>query len=56
MLEGAKAINKNADAMKDRIADDPFGAADPLPPTATDPELEARILRELAERDAALEG
>jgi hypothetical protein len=30
--------------------------ADPLPPAATDPELEARILRELAERDAALEG
>lgn len=30
--------------------------ADPNPATATDPELEAQIMRELAERNAALEG
>jgi hypothetical protein len=56
VLGQMRVIASGADAMKDRIADDPFGTADPLPPTATDPELEARILRELAERDAALEG
>lgn len=42
-------------ADPDPIIDDII-EADPTPATATDPELEAQILRELADRNAAMEG
>ncbi len=54
-----KIIASGADELLARMAanplplDEPF---DPNPSTATDPELEAQIMREIAERDAALEG
>ncbi len=55
VLADCKAIASGADNLGPRMADDPF-ALDPDPTTATDPELEAQIMRELSERDAALEG
>lgn len=54
VLSDCKTIAEGADNLASRMADDPF-AADPNPAIATDPEIEAQIARELAERDAAYE-
>ena len=54
VLAECKIIASGADNLAPRLADDPF-SADPNPATATDPEIEAQIARELAERNAAYE-
>jgi hypothetical protein len=54
VLSECKIIASGADNLAPRLADDPF-TADPNPATATDPEIEAQIARELAERTAAYE-
>jgi len=57
LLDECRTIASGADsmaAMKDPLADANLPA--PNPSTATDPDLEAQIMRELAERNAALEG
>ena len=56
MLAECKAIASGADNLAPRLASDPFAAPGPLPPTATDDEIQAQIARELAERDRAPEG
>lgn len=56
LLDECRTIASGADnmaAMKDPLAD--ANLPDPNPSIATDPELEAQIMRELAERNAALE-
>lgn len=55
VLAECKAIASGADNLGPRLAEDPF-SPDPTPHTATDPEIEAQIARELAERNAAYEG
>lgn len=52
VLSECKIIASGADNLAPRMADDPF---DPNPAIATDPDLEAQIARELAERNAAYE-
>lgn len=54
VLAKCKIIASGADNLASRMAEDPFGA-DPNPAIATDPELEAQIAPELAERNAAYE-
>lgn len=55
VLSECKAIASGADNLGPRMANDPF-APEPDPRTPTDPEIEAQIARELAERNAAYEG
>lgn len=52
VLADCKVIASGADELAPRMADDPFN---PDPATAAEPELEAQIMRELRDRDAALE-
>ena len=54
VLSECKAIASGADNLAPRLADDPFGG-EPDARTATDPEIEAQLQREIAERDAQYE-
>lgn len=58
VLSECKVIASGADYLNPKLESDEVGKAlaDPNPANATDPELEAQIMRELAERNAALEG
>ena len=56
VMADCKAIASGADAMRDRLANDPFAPSDPDPSAATDAEIAAQIARELDERNRSLEG
>lgn len=60
VLSECKVIASGADYLSPKIESDEVGKAladaEPNPSTATDPEIEAQIMREIAERDRALEG
>ncbi len=59
VLARCKIIASGADELRARMAANPLPVDDPFdanPTTATDPEIEAQIMREIADRDAAMEG